>query len=364
MNFKVLLSTVLTVVLVSIVASCSSAQKNHETDKQAMARQPSASDREPDLSGSLLGEAHYITNQKGPQTPAIRLYLEKVEGELGNYYAVIFQYPNVPGILPKYLFSQTVRKLNKVFGYLKHIGDKISAYKMTPRSEPRTFELRPLKVVDTAVEANMNATPLVLTLASGPDFDHKNPLAGARIATGNGDGDITFPKKGDVTDLQYKLTALSYKAAKLDSTWHKKLITDDFLAAYWKADDVALQFRSSGGQNTATFIDNQAKFNISKEKRIAVFTNPKSAFLSGTYQVATAAPGMFVLTPTERGLPGAEHVVGRIAMFLDVFDATQSLGQAVVEVAFVNPEDPTDFLMYYQVDPQQLQGKPKSLFGK
>ena len=43
-----------------------------------------------------------------------------------------------------------------------------------------------------------------------------------------------------------------------------------------------------------------------------------------------------------------EEVEGRICLFIDVFDASAALNQKVVEIAFINPKDPEDFLMYYE----------------
>jgi len=314
---------------------------------------PSTTSREPssaelDLSGSRLGHATYKFFRDGPNQPAIRLYLNKVENEIGTYHAVIFEYASLPSIAPQYLASRKLPAANKFIGYLNHIGQKISAFKVIPSPKQGTYEMHPLRVQGKIIEVALQARPLLLTLSN--EMSSGDLLGGASISSGSdGHVEMFFPKDdGKLHGVQYGLAKLAYEKAKLDSTWRKRFLTGPYLAAYGKLNDVVLKLSSAPGGDTATFINNDKRFNISKKRRTAVFTSPKSASLEGTYSVTEPIDGMFVLWPNQEGQLGAENVTGRIGLFIDVFDASQALNQDVVEVAFVNPNDPEDFLMYYE----------------
>ena len=50
------------------------------------------------------------------------------------------------------------------------------------------------------------------------------------------------------------------------------------------------------------------------------------------------------------------EVKDRIGLFIDILDATKALNQDVVKFTLINPEDLSDFLMYYE-DPENGEGR-------
>jgi hypothetical protein len=312
------------------------------------ARAPSAAD--PDLStprNSRLGQTNYKVFRKGLNRSAVRLYMVKAPEEPGSYYAVLFQYANLPGIFPKYAAARNFPAINKAFGYLKKIGAKISAFKAVPGEKPRTYRFHPLQVSGATITASAGST---LTLNLSEQLRADDPLGGATLTAGE-DVLYNFPAEGDATlGAQYNLTKFTYEKAGLDSTWWQDLITGRFLAAYGKVDDEVLFLKSDAAAgDVATFVDNTGKFpKLSRKKRVAIFTHPGSAFVAGDYKIHEPVKGMFVLTAAKENQPSADVVTGKIGLFLDIFDASKALGQCVVELAFVDPSDPEGFLMYYE----------------
>jgi|GEM_PF-1049285 len=315
-----------------------------------------------DLSGDYLGEAFYKLGHRGHNRPAIRLFLSQVEG--GAYSAVLYEYPWLQGIAPQYLAARKAPDLNPVVGYLNNIASKISAFRVVPGAKPGTLEMYALRVVGNSIEAEQEPARLI-TLSDKATA--QNALAGATISFAGkrpSDGEeIYFPAANDgkLAGFQYTLARTTYEKAKLNSTWRTRhltkakpyikrtdtFLTGNYLAAYGKLDDVALKLSSSSGVDRAVFINNAAKF--PKENRAKIFTSPLSAPLEGSYVAIEPIDGMFLLSPEGNGPhPHAENVAGRIGLYIDVFDATVSLSQDVVELAFVNPNDPSDFLMYYE----------------
>ena len=159
--------------------------------------------------------------------------------------------------------------------------------------------------------------------------------------------EITFPKKGD-GGIQYRLAATTYSKAKLESTWRTSFLPGPDLAAYGKVEDAVLRLKIEGSDHTANFFINEKFKNVDPKKRQAIFTHPGSAFLVGNYKASEPVDGMFLLPPTQAGQVGAEDLGARIGLFIDVFDATKSLNQDVVELVFINPSNPQDFMMYYE----------------
>ena len=317
------------------LASCSTGQK----------RAPSSETI--DLTGTRLGQTDHQFFRRGADQAAVRIYLHPLENEPGSYSVVLFEYAPLMTIAPQYVASRKLPAFNKVIGYLNKIGQRISAHKMIPTQQRGTYEIYPLRVEGREIIADLKAQPFVLTLAN--ELVPVDPLGGAKITLKGEDKTlISFPKEGALTSAEYTLAKTAYEKAKLDSTWRKQYLPGAYLAAYGKLDDVVLKLSTQGGQEAATFINNNHLFKMSRKRRAAIFTHPSSAQIEGTYAASEPMDGMFILHPTQEGLPGAEHVVGRIGLFIDVFDATKSLGQDVVEVAFINPQDPEDFLMYYE----------------
>jgi hypothetical protein len=300
-----------------------------------------------DLEGTRLGQTDHKFFRRGADQAAVRIYVHPIENEPGSYSVVLFEYAPLMTIAPQYVASRNLPAANKVIGYLNKIGQRISAHKMVPTQQRGLYELYPLRVEGSAIIADFKAQPYVLKLAN--EIVPVDPLGGAKITLKGEDKTlISFPKDGAITGAEYTLAKTAYEKAKLDSTWRKHYLKGAYLAAYGKLDDVVLKLSSPGGQDTATFVNNNHLFKMSRKRRAAIFTHPSSALIEGTYSVSEPMDGMFILQPAQEGLPGAEHAVGRIGLFIDVFDATKSLNQDVVEVAFINPHDPEDFLMYYE----------------
>jgi hypothetical protein len=303
------------------------------------------------VGGSRLGKGHFGFLFA---RPAVRLYAAKVEGEPGSYWGVLFQYASIPAIFPQYAAARTVPALNKVIGYLNKIGSRVQVFKIVPSAEPGKYEMLAARVVDGEIKAPATANPPVLTLARS--IKREDPLAGATIHIG-GKKKYSFPRRGLLPKgFQYSLAAIAYKAARLESTWRMDWLPGPYLTAYGKLDDVSLTLAGTNENATATFsVD--AKFAKDKIKdREKLYTSPKSAHILGSFAVTRAVPGMFLLAPLGTGQQGAEHVTSRIGLFIDVFDARKALCQDVVEIAFANPDDPKDILMYYE-HPDNGEGK-------
>ena len=93
------------------------------------------------------------------------------------------------------------------------------------------------------------------------------------------------------------------------------------------------------------------KFVKTKMTKAKHFTNPKSATIVGDYYVTEPIPKMYLLTPTTAARTASDkEMVSRIGLFLDVFDASapEAGGHMVTELAYTNPADPEDFMMYYE----------------
>lgn len=300
-----------------------------------------------DLSGTRLGEAKYAERGGGLRKPAIRLYLRKAEGEADTYWAVLIQYANLPTIMPQYLASRVLPVANHLIGYLNHITDQIIVYKVTPGSLNGHYQMWPVTVSGNAIKPVAGSKPRLLILAENATAT--DPLAGAAIsASVPSEPEIRFPAEGDGGGIQYRLAHTTYKKAKLESTWRTDFLSGPYLAAYGKIDDEVLRLKSQAGEHTANFFINPKFANMPMNKRQAIFTHPGSAFLVGNYKASEPVDGMFLLSPTQEGLAGAQDLGGRIGMFIDIFDATKSLNQDVVELVFVNPSNPQDFMMYYE----------------
>lgn len=326
------------------VASCTSVSNN--------SRKISSLDK--DLTGTYLGIADYGSGHNGPNTPAIRIYFDPIKGENDKYNAVLLEYVDLLKMAPSYIASNKLPLVAKTFGYLKNITRTIAAYEVTPGSTQGTFEMRPLVVVNDRIEVKQGAQPRILTLAS--DVNPLNPLEGATISStsANGPKEIFFPKEGDdkKRGVQYRLAKTAYEKAKLESTWRKNFLKGPYLSQYYNRDDVVLKLT---GEDTAEFIQNPKHTNTPKKKRMDMFTNAKSAFLQGEFTVTEPRDGMFLFNSTSADVKTKEIVQGKIGLFIDIFDATKSLNQDVVELALIDSEAPEDFLMYYE-DPQNGEG--------
>lgn len=306
---------------------------------------------EKDISGTYLAVSQYKRGHKGLNKAATRIYLHEIEGERGSYNVVLLEYVNLIKMAPSYVISNKIPGLAKKVGFLNSITSKIAAYKATPGATEGTFELYPLVVSGDKIVEKRDVKPRILTLSNAENLP--DPLAGATITPSNSKDaeEIFFPKDDDEkrNGIQYGTAKLVYKKAKLESTWRKNFLPGPYLSQYAKVDDVVLELTASGNTQTANFkINEAAAAKVSKAKREKVFTHKDSAFLSGEFNVTEPLDGMFVFNPVNGDDKTNNIVKGKIGLFIDVFDATKSLNQDVVELALVDSENPTEFLMYYE----------------
>ncbi|MBS1970617.1 MAG: hypothetical protein JSU04_09925 [Bdellovibrionales bacterium] len=334
--------------------SATTTARNTETTSGV--RSPSAAT---DLSGTYLGEGLYQNRTQGLRRPAMRIYFDRVPGESDSYYSVLVEYDQLFSMAAPYLASQKLPIANHVIGYLNNISTRISAYKVVPSQKAGSYEFHNLEVQNGQIVPAAAAT-MVLNL--DPKNNSANVLAGANI-TGNVDGLIVFPsaepaKKGligsigDALNLtQLELATTVYKLGHLASTWRGNWndLEGSYLSEYGKFKDGVLELYSANGQKKMRFL----KSNVTLAKH---FTNPKSAPIEGDFVSTEPVPKMYVLVPAVRkNTPSEKEMGGRIGLFLDVFDgsAPEAGSHLVTELAFTNPADPEDFMMYYE-HPQHL----------
>lgn len=325
--------------LMLILLSCSSAHKN--------SRNISSVNR--DLSGTFLGVSDYTFGHKGPNKAATRIYLQEIEDEPGQYHAVLLEYVDLLRMAPDYIVSNKIPVVAKKIGFLNSITRKIAAYKVIPDDKDGTYKMWPLVVMGEKIVPNLDGQPRILTLSQESNLAH--PLEGASISSVRKDEpqEIFFPKKDDekINGVQYTLAKFTYAKAKLGSTWRKNFLPGPYLSQYARVDDVVLELSTAGDDQMAEFKINR-KEKGSDKKRAKVFTNKKSAFLKGKFNITEPLDGMFLFFPIQSTDHTSFILKGRIGLFIDVFDATESLNQDVVELALIDSEQPEDFLMYYE----------------
>jgi hypothetical protein len=330
------------------LASCASTSNNSR----------SLSSVSKDLNGSYLAVADYKFGHRGPNKAATRLYLQEVEGEDGHYNAILLEYVDLLKMAPSYITSNKMPFIAKRTGFLKNITSNIAAYRVIPGKKEGTFDMWPLVVVGDQIKAKRDGKPRVLTLAR--DNTQENPLAGATISSVNDSQpeEIFFPAKDDdkYNGAQYSLAKFTYAKAKLESTWRKTFLTGTYLSQYARVDDVVLDLSGSGDNMVADFVLNPKMSKMSSAKRAKMFTNKQSAFLKGQFSVTEPVDGMFLFSPVAADAKTKAIVKGKIGLFIDIFDATKSLNQDVVELALIDSEKPADFLMYYE-HPENGEGK-------
>lgn len=304
-----------------------------------------------DLSGTYLGVADYKLFHKGPNNAATRIYLHPVKGEPESYYLLIHEYVNLLNMFPEYVAAAKAPGLNKLIGYLKKITAKLEVYKMTPTGTEGTFNMYRVKVDGETLTHEDEKKPRQLVLSDSDDLGH--PLEGAIITSNGKRGqpkEIFFPADNDrkYNGLQYTLANFTYKVFKLDSTWRKSFLPGPYLSAYGRLNDTVLELSNEGGKQLTDFVINPEMKDKSKWRRKKMFTNKKSAFLKGSYEMIEPAAGMFLLRGIDTEKKTNSILEGRIGLFIDIFDATKALNQDVVELIFVDPANPKDFLMYYE----------------
>ncbi len=347
-NGDFMTKTLLLALLIFIV-SCAGMQNNSRK---------LASVEKKNLTGTLLGVASYPSGHKGPNMKAVRVYFVPVEGKENTYTVVLLEYVNLLKMAPSYIASNKLPIVARATGFLKNITDNISTYEATPGSKEGTYDLAPLVVEGDQIVVNKNAPVRVLTLSNAPELKH--PLQGATLSSANTTEptEIYFPYKGDKKKhgIQYGTAKLAYEKAKLESTWRKEFLRGPYLSQYYRKDDVVLKLLTPNDAPNASFIINEKMSRMDQKKRAKMFTSEKSAFLKGDFAVTEPRDGMFLFKPTTADDSSKEIMKGRVGLFIDIFDATISLKQDVVELCIINPENPADFLMYYE-HPQNGEGK-------
>lgn len=319
-------------------ASCSSVNDNNSRKISSVGK---------DLTGTYLGVADYGKGHDGPNKPAIRVYFHPIEGEAGKYNVVLLEYVNLLKMAPSYIASNKLPFIARKTGFLNNINKKIVAYEATPGAVENTYELRPLVGMNDKIEVKADAKPRILTLDATAST--KNPLEGAVLSPAREDDpkEIFFPKEGDgkKKGLQYKTAKLAYEKAKLESTWRKNFLKGPYLSQYNNKEDVVLKLRDN---NEAEFVLNPKFAKQNPKKRAKVFTNEKSAFLKGNFTATEPRDGMFLFSSVDADDKSKAIVENRIGLFIDIFDASKSLNQDVVELCLIDSENPEDFLMYYE----------------
>lgn len=341
--------------LTLVLASCATPNASAPVAENPQAESERTPAANGDLTGDYLGEGLFSARKEGLERPAMRLYLNREAGEADTYYGVLFEYTNLLAMSVPYLASDIAPDLNKVIGYLNEIGTRIEAFKLVPGPRVGTYNMHVLHVRGGKIVPAANPS-LLLTL------DPKQQGLVGAVITGKKDGNIVFPGDqkaksfgGKIIDLlsltQYEMAALAYKKGKLASSWRGNWndLEGSYLSQYGKLNDGVHELYTENGHRKVKFI----KTKTTKAKH---FTNPKSAPLVGEYLVSEPIPKMYVLTPTSKTRTASDaELVGRIGLFLDVFDASapQAGGKMVTELVYTNPNDAEDFLMYYE-HPQHL----------
>lgn len=308
-----------------------------------------------DLSGTYLGEGLYLARRGTDKLtkPAVRLYLNKdLDSNDGSYLGVLLEYDSVNEMAIPFLTAQNAPKFKEIAGHLTKIATKISAYRVVPRQD-NNFDLRPIKVQGSELVSEASSLILKLGKASGDE----HALVGARIV-GDPEGDIHFPTKtkqqrglfekvitlgGAIPLSQYELAEFTYRKGKLNSTWRLDYenLEGSYLSAYARNYDGVMELFSEGDAKKAEFFASTTK--------ASDYTNSKSAGLKGVVDIIEPVDGILVIK-TPKTTAAHRVLEGRLGLFLDIFDASseEAGGHKVVEIAFLNPDDPTDFLMYYQ----------------
>jgi hypothetical protein len=341
------------IALALLLSSCATTRKG-DSAANTEVRTPATAERTSDLSGTYLGEAIFKKSRPGVDRPAMRLYLDKVPGESDSYYGVLLEYYDLLRMAIPFVASQKDNYLNTLVDDLEHIATDIRVFKLVPGSRSGTYDMDVVFVDNGRLAAGKGAR---MTLTLDPNNKTANPLAGASINR-YGDGKVVFPiEKASkdksflenidvIPDSQYEMARLAYSKGKLSSTWRGNWtdLEGSYLSAYGRLKDGVLELSTVNGEKRAKFV----KTNRTHARN---FTNPISQKLEGEYIVTEPAPKIYILTPANPRKTESEKILTPLlGLFLDVFDASapEAGGKKVTEIAFSNPWDPEDFLMYYQ----------------
>ncbi|MEZ4741966.1 MAG: hypothetical protein R3B45_05890 [Bdellovibrionota bacterium] len=344
----------------------------HKRDTTAGAISSSRSDQPQILlNGSYLGMANY-GHRKGINSPATRLYLQQDPDNQSSYYAVLLEYSAIQEMALQYLAANRFRELNeKYIGYLTKIATEISIFKAIPTNKNGEFSFYPIKI-DSNNKISYDSSNMYGTLQLKEYPEKDNPLKGAKLTPNgwkryNRPEEIVFPpieaKKTsfptrqtypssdnqESVSAQYLIAKNVYDSLNLQSTWYHEYINDTYLAAYNHKEDKVLVMSEEDGEMRSEFTLPSPKIKTDKHPR---FTNPKSGKIQGKFIVKQPIPSVGIFTYEAMDSSADNYSRGeiesRIGLFIDIFNASESLNQAVVEFVMVNPNDPKDFLMYYE----------------
>lgn len=310
-------------------------------------------------SGSVIKKKEkYIKTTKR----AVRGYFRESKAKDGSYDFLLLEYVNLFRMPVKFIASDKAPEwVNEKIGYLNQILSRTVIYKALPTDDPKKFELQVMTVDGGNLTNQTKAKPSFLILEK--NADDVKPLEGAKItkAEDGEKGEIIFPYENDSSlshGAQYLVARMVYGLKEgLRSTWRNKYLPGEYLGAYSDRRDVVLTLNQN---MSSDFIIESERFKKlkSNKKRLKRFTNPKSAEIKGKFDVEDKENGIFVFKSSNDGnQQGSEHVDNRIGLFVDIFDATQTKEKKdVVELIIVNPDDPSDFLMYYE-HPENGEGR-------
>lgn len=310
---------------------------------------------------TLLGTVNHV----GVGKRATRVYLKPISDDSESFWVMVLEYKKLAKVGVNYLLSNKVPWVSKnITGFLNQINQRAVLYKAVPSDTLNTYDL---KIVEVDGEQLVTREADRYSQLIFADTNQENILEGARItASPAGEpSNIYLPREGEKGRFggQYKLAKLTYESRELKSTWRNDFLQGPYLGAYADVEDEVL--RLVGGRDVidgeAVFTINQDRADMRISKREKQFTNPKSAHIQGKFRTKRLADGIFSFyyvseVDAEKETKGVEHVVGRPAMFVDIFDATESLNQDVVELILTNPDDADDFLMYYE-HPENGEGR-------
>ena len=97
-----------------------------------------------------------------------------------------------------------------------------------------------------------------------------------------------------------------------------------YLSAYGRLNDTVLELSLEGGKQMTNFVINPEMKDKSNWRRRKMFTNKKSAFLDGSYEMIEPAEGMFLLRELDSNKKTNKVLSGRIGLFVDIFDGYKS----------------------------------------
>jgi hypothetical protein len=238
--------------------------------------------------GSFKGHTPFV------KSPDAMAFLVKTDKSTGEQYAILAEYTRVIGAIG----SDRVAITKWV--------PRLFAYKVTQVRDTR-FMLTPLRV---------GADGSITTATTGSDYlslKKAGEMKGAILERyDRGSANVVESIKFD---------------AKLGSTW-EKLVVGNFFGSH----------DPTGGD----YFHKRVNMTISKDK-VASFTQEK---IKGEFDVVEHSMGLFTFTPKNANVVGADQVVTRIGVFIDIVNWKPVF--TTDELLLVNPDDAKDVGFYYE----------------